>query len=111
MHLQKIRDILSRHKMVENMVHVQTMPRHEMVQTLVQRQHLAELKNLIEPMSPEEIALILEALDKDAAGVVWSQIPDELANNVLWEVSDSCREQLVVTSHDRFEPATHAIQG
>jgi magnesium transporter len=95
MHLQKVTEILSRQKMIEEMVQAQAMPRHEMVQTLVQRQHLAELKNLIEPLPAEEVALILETLDKDSARVVWSQIPDELANNVLWEVSDACREQLV----------------
>jgi len=103
MHLQKVTDILSRQKMIEDMVHVQDMPRHAMVETLVQRQHLAELKNLLEPLPAEEIAVILESLDKDAARVVWSQIPDELANNVLWEVSDTCREQLVGDREPNFD--------
>ena len=31
-----------------------------MVETLVQRQHLAELKNVLEPLPAEEIATILE---------------------------------------------------
>ncbi|OYU46204.1 MAG: magnesium transporter CorA [Burkholderiales bacterium PBB4] len=95
MHLQKVKEILSRQKMVEDIVHVQSMPRHAMVETLVHRQHLAELKNLLEPLAAEDIAAVLEALDGDSARIVWSQIPDELANNVLWEVSDPCREQLV----------------
>jgi magnesium transporter len=45
----------------------------------------------------------LEALDKDSAVTVWSQIPQELANNVLWEVSDSCREQLVGDREPKFD--------
>jgi magnesium transporter len=102
MHLHKVTEILSRQKMIEDMVHVQDMPRHEMVETLVQRQHMAELKNLLEPLPAEEIALILDALDRDSARVVWSQIPDELANNVLWEVSDACREQLVGDREPNF---------
>jgi magnesium transporter len=103
MHLQKVTEILSRQKLVEEMVHVADMPRHEMVETLVQRQHMAELRNLLEPLPAEEIALILDELDKDSARVVWSQIPDELANNVLWEVSDACREQLVGDREPNFD--------
>jgi magnesium transporter len=103
MHLQKVREILSRQKMIEEIVHVQSMPRHEIVETLVQRQHLAELKNLLEPLSAEEIADILEELDSTSARVVWSQIPEELANNVLWEVSDSCRELLVGDREPSFD--------
>jgi len=103
MQLDKVKDILSRQKTIENMVHVQSMPRQEMVETLVQRQHLAELKNLLEPLSAEEIATMLEALDQESARVVWSQIPEELANNVLWEVSDACREQLVGDREPSFD--------
>jgi magnesium transporter len=103
MHLQKVKEILSRQKMVEGMVHVQSMPRHAMVETLVHRQHLAELKNLLEPLGADEIARVLEELDGDSARIVWSQIPEELANNVLWEVSDTCREQLVGDREPDFE--------
>jgi magnesium transporter len=35
--------------------------------------------------------------------VVWSQIPEELANIVLWEVSDSCRELLVGDREPSFD--------
>ena len=103
MELEKVKEVLARQKMVEDMVHIQNMPRQEMVETLVQRQHLAELKNLLEPMASEDIAALLQALDKDAARVVWSQIPEEMANNVLWEVSDDCREQLVGDREPSFD--------
>jgi magnesium transporter len=99
----KVKDVLTRHKIIEDMVHVQSMPRQAMVETLVQRQHLAELKNLLEPMPAEEIATLLESLDREAARVVWSQIPEELGNNVLWEVSDACREQLVGDREPSFD--------
>ena len=103
MELEKVKELLARQKIVEEMVHVQNMPRQEMVETLVQRQHLAELKNLLEPMTSEDIAALLQALEKDAARVVWSQIPEEMANNVLWEVSDDCREQLVGDREPSFD--------
>ena len=103
MELEKVKELLARQKIVEEMVHVQHMPRQGMVETLVQRQHLAELKNILEPMSSEDIAALLQALEKDAARVVWSQIPEEMANNVLWEVSDGCREQLVGDREPSFD--------
>jgi len=89
--------------MIEDIIHVQTMPRQEMVEVLVQKQHLAELRNLLEPLPAEEIAVVLEALDRESARVVWSQIPEELANNVLWEVTDTCREQLVGDREPSFD--------
>jgi magnesium transporter len=103
MYLEKVKDILARHRMVEGVIHVQGMPRKEIVESLVQRQHLAELKNLLDPLPSEEIATILESLDRDESRIVWSQIPDELANMVLWEVSDSCREQLVGDREPSFD--------
>lgn len=103
MHLQKVKEILSRQKLVEEMIHAQSMARHDTVEMLVQRQHLAELKNLLEPLAAEEIANLLEALEPDAARVVWSQIPEKVANNVLWEVTDTCRELLVSDREPSFD--------
>jgi len=103
MYLEKVKDILARHRMIDGVIYVQGMPRKEIVESLVQRQHLAELRNLLDPLPSEEIATILESLDRDEARIVWSQIPDELANMVLWEVSDSCREQLVGDREPSFD--------
>jgi magnesium transporter len=103
MYLDKVKDSIARHKVIEDMIHGQNMPRQDVVETLVQRQHLAELKNLLDPLPAEEIATLLEALDRDDARIVWSQIPEELANNVLWEVSDACREQLVGDREPSFD--------
>jgi magnesium transporter len=103
MYLEKVKDILARHRMIEGVIHVQGMPRKEIVESLVQRQHLAELKNLLDPLPSEEIATILESLDRDNSRIVWSQIPDELANMVLWDVSDACREQLVGDREPSFD--------
>jgi magnesium transporter len=103
MYIDKVKHILARNRMIEDIVHVQAMPRQEMVEVLVQKQHLAELRNLLEPIPAEEIATILEALDRESARVVWSQIPEELANNVLWEVTDACREQLVGDREPSFD--------
>jgi magnesium transporter len=103
MYIDKVKSILARNRMIEDIIHVQDMPRQEIVEVLVQKQHLAELRNLLDPLPAEEIATILESLDRDSARVVWSQIPEELANNVLWEVTDICREQLVGDREPSFD--------
>ena len=95
MSLQKVTELLAKHKLVEGMVHGQSMPRQDMVETLVQRQHLAELHNLLATLSAPDIGNILEALSIDEAQLLWKQIPENQENEVLWEVSDALREQLV----------------
>jgi hypothetical protein len=42
--LQKVKEILARQKMIEDMVHVQHMPRQEMVETLVKCSNTATNK-------------------------------------------------------------------
>jgi magnesium transporter len=85
------------------MVHGQNMPRHDMVETLVQRQHLAELQNLLAQLSTPEIGSILEALPPEDAQSLWKQIPPNRENDVLWEVSDGCRELLVGNREPEFD--------
>ncbi len=85
------------------MVHGQNMPRQDIVETLVQRQHLVELENLIAQLPAEEIGSILEALPPDDAKLMWEQIPTAQENEVLWEVSDQLREQLVGAREPVFD--------
>lgn len=103
MSLEKISDMLKKQKRVEGMVHGQNMPRHDMVETLVQRQHLAELQNLVSQLSPVEIGSILEALPLEDAQSLWKQVPPERENDVLWEVADARREQLVGAREPAFD--------
>ena len=88
MSFDKVSEILVKQKRVEGMVHGQSMPRQDIVETLVQRQHLAELHNLMTQLTTGEIGSILEALPLDDASRLWAQIPQERENDVLWEVSD-----------------------
>jgi magnesium transporter len=103
MSLDRVSEILIKQKRVEGLVHGQSMPRQDVVETLVQRQHLAELHNLMTQLSTGEIGSILEALPVDDASRLWAQIPPERENDVLWEVSDSRREQLVGSREPSFD--------
>jgi len=103
MSLEKVTEMLKKQKRVEGMVHGQNMPRQDIVETLVQRQHLVELENLIAQLPAEEIGSILEALPPDDAKLMWEQIPTAQENEVLWEVSDQLREQLVGAREPVFD--------
>jgi magnesium transporter len=103
MSLEKVSEMLKKQKRVEGMVHGQNMPRQDIVETLVQRQHLVELENLISQLPAEEIGSILEALPPDDAKLMWEQIPAAQENEVLWEVSDQLREQLVGAREPVFD--------
>jgi magnesium transporter len=85
------------------MVHGQIMPRQDIVETLVQKQHLAELHNLLAQLPVEEIGSILEALPIEDANLLWRQLPQGRENAVLWEVSDLRREQLVGSREPAFD--------
>ncbi len=103
MSLEKVSEMLKKQKRVEGMVHGQNMPRQDIVETLVQRQHLVELENLIAQLPAEEIGSILEALPPEDAKLMWEQIPTTQENEVLWEVSDQLREQLVGAREPVFD--------
>lgn len=103
MSLEKVSAMLTKQKLVEGIVHGQSMPRQDIVETLVQRQHLAELHNLMTQLPAGEIGSILEALPVDDAKQLWEQIPEGRENDVLWEVSDMRREQLVGSREPAFD--------
>ncbi|MBX3665158.1 MAG: magnesium transporter [Burkholderiales bacterium] len=93
--LEQVLDLLHRHELVENLVQGQDGPRQELVETLVHRQHLAELQQLLERMHPADIAYILEALPRDQRLVVWDLVKAERDGEILLEVSDAVRESLI----------------
>ncbi|MCQ8103116.1 magnesium/cobalt transporter CorA [Methylomonas sp. SURF-2] len=95
MQLQAVNDLLKKHRLVESMVQNQPQPRRKLVISLVQKQHMAELNTLLGKLSPIEIGQILSALGLDDARLVWEQIPEARQDDVLWEISDTLREQLV----------------
>ncbi len=96
-HLREVQELLSRHKLVENLVHRQDMPRHELVENLVHKQHVAELQTRLDELHPADIAYILEALPLAERLFVWDLVKAERDGEILLEVSDAVRESLIET--------------
>jgi len=94
-HLKRISEMLMRHKLVVGITQGQDSPRSEVVKTLLHRQQLADLHNVTSQLSVEELSQVLESLPLEDAVLLWAQIPESRENEILWEVSDTRREQLV----------------
>ncbi len=95
MSLQTVVDLLKKHRLVESMVQNQPLPRRKLVAALVQKQHLVELNLVLSRLTAVEIGEILSAITAEEAQLVWGQIEVPRQDDVLWEISDTLREQLV----------------
>lgn len=95
MSINTVRELLRKHRLVETMVQNQPLPRHKLVTSLVHKQHMVELRTLLGRLSAVEIGAILSALTIEEAFLVWEQVEESRQDDVLWEISDTLREQLV----------------
>ena len=93
--LHAVQELLSRHRLVEGLVHRQSMRNQDVVEQLVHRQHIAELRRKLEGMHPADIAYILEALPLEDRLVVWDLVKADRDGEILLEVSDAVRESLI----------------
>ena len=95
--LRAVQELLHRHKLVEDLVARQDNPKKELVEKLVHRQHLAELRGKIERLHPADIAFILESLPLEERLVVWDLVKADRDGEILLEVSDAVRESLIAS--------------
>ena len=93
--LQQVITLLNKHRLVEELVHKQDMPKQELVQTLVHRQNLVELQKKLDSLHPADVAYILEALPLEQRLDVWDMVKAERDGEILLEVSDAVRQTLI----------------
>ena len=96
--LDKVTGLLQKHKLVEDLVHRQNMPRHDLVENLVHKQNLVELQRLLEHLDNLRVARILEALSDSDRQIIWQLIRDGRKEEVLLELPDAIRVDLVSES-------------
>src|SRR5512135_357021 len=103
--LVRVQHLLDKQRRVEALVHREATPaegRKPLVEQLVHRQHLTELKGILGRLHPADIAYILEALPLDDRLVVWDCVKADRDGEILLEVNDAVRETLIA-SMDREE--------
>lgn len=97
-----IPELIRKHRVVEEMVRTQNSRNHDVVETLVHRQHLVELKSALARLSPFEIGKNLESLAFDDALLLWQQVPADRHNDILWEISSVLGERLAGPRNPAF---------
>ncbi|MFZ4536641.1 CorA family divalent cation transporter [Propionivibrio sp.] len=102
-HLANVKDLLAKHKLVEDLVHRQDMPRHDLVEDVLHKQHLAGLRSLLERIPLADIAQIIEALEPEDRLLVWYEVREERGESILEILSDEVRQDLIGDSHHRNE--------
>ena len=73
-HLHQVQNLLDKHTLVEMLARKQEMPRqerHELLDSILHKQHLAELQNKLSNLHSSDIAFILEALPIEQRLLVW----------------------------------------
>jgi magnesium transporter len=105
----KLAAILEKQKLIGGMVRKQNMPHSTRIESVVNRQHEAELSNYITSHSAFEIAEALEKLSLEDAIWVWSHIPSHRQNEILWEMSNDRREQLAQGRIPDFESSKVSV--
>ena len=95
--LDRVRELLRRHRLVESVVERQPGPRQDLVESLVHKQHLAELRGALDEMHPADVAYILEALPINERLTVWELVKAERDGEILLELSEPVRESLIRT--------------
>ncbi len=93
--LENIKNLLAKQKLVETIVHRQDMPKHDLVESLIHRQNSVELVKLLDKFNNHTIARILEALNEEEIHIVWHHVSEIRKEEVLLEISDSVRVELV----------------
>ena len=102
MSLQTVLDLLGKQKIIEDMVRTQASRQHDLVETVVHRQHLAELQTVLSRQSPAEIGKILEAVPPDDAKRLWGLIGADRLDDILWEISKPLGVHLVGPREPQF---------
>jgi magnesium transporter len=110
-HLNEAQRLLSRHRLVENLVNRQEMPRHELVESIVHKQNLGELGQLLNRLDPVDTARVLEALSEDDRLLAWEQIRVDRLDTILLLLLDDIREELLNASgHQSEKVALNAFE-
>lgn len=101
-HLEQVLDLLNKQRLEETLLQHQAMPRHELVESLLHKQHQVALKHKLDQLHSADIAYILEALSLEQRLLVWNLVKSELDGQILLDVSDAVRETLI-SDMDRDE--------
>jgi magnesium transporter len=95
--LREIAELLGKQQLEEAILRQQPMPHHDLVETLLHKQHQVALKHKLDGLHSADIAYLLEALPVSERLALWNLVESELDGQILLDVSDAVRETLIST--------------
>ena len=97
--LAEVQNLLAKHRLVEEFSRRQDSGRHDVVESLVSRQHIVELRHLFERLPTVTVALVLSALPEEDRLIAWKEIAEERIDSILELLSEEICEDLVGDGH------------
>lgn len=97
-----ITELLRKQRLIAGLSQTTRRSGQEVVDSLVNRQQVAELGLHLDRMAPDAIAGVLEELDASDAKLVWQSLPSSRSTDVAWFLSKPLRQALDGTSEPRF---------
>jgi magnesium transporter len=112
-HLLKVQHLLEKQALLETVTHRQTLPRderHELLDKMLHKRHLVELRERLDGLHSADIAYILEALPIEQRLMLWDLVKADRDGDILIEVSDAVRESLIASmSREELREATENL--
>ena len=96
--MNSLLDVINKQRRVHDLMQHQSMLKHDVASSLLQRQHDAELSSLIADTTTEQLAHCLTLLDTPSALRLWHLIPPEQSNLVLWSLPEERRMDMNLES-------------
>lgn len=93
--LQEVIKLLEKQQLEKSLVQRGPTTHHELVETMLHKQHQTRLQEKFALLHPADIASILESLPLDQRKAVWDAIQTLHDGQVLLEVSDAVRQTLI----------------
>ncbi len=83
---QQLLNFIKKHRLIEEFVHKQDMPHHDLVESLVRKQNLVKLQSMLNQVEPQIVAQILEELSAEDQIFIWDQINNERKELIIRDV-------------------------
>jgi len=107
---ERLRELLQRFRVENHLVDATGGQRHELESSLLHRQQAAELERRLHGIHIADLAELMESLPTDDRALVWQYLPDARRGEVLLELSDAVRDNLIgSTGQDELLSALSAL--
>ncbi len=97
--------LVARQRLVDATLRNEGMPRRAVVETLVRRQHQAELDAALARVDPDELCRTLDTLELDDARRVWARLPERRRLDAARGLSAARLDALAPSGPEAVDPA------